>query len=285
MLRNSFCHLPGVAEKTERSLWSAGVVSWDCAVPKGSVRLPRSLLESWERHMAESARHLEQRDVHHFADTLPSNQHWRLFRDFSDRCAFLDIETTGLFFPSMITTIVLYDGRSVRSYVNGKNLDDFVRDVQDYLLLVTYNGKLFDVPTIEAHFGIKLTQAHIDLRHPLHSLGLKGGLKACERKVGIARPGLEDVDGFFAVLLWDDYRKRGNTKALETLLAYNVSDTVSLHALMVHAHNEKLKATPFAASHALPPPTLPALPFHPDRETVERIRSQALREGWMTFRC
>jgi hypothetical protein len=33
---------------------------------------------------------------------------------------------------------------------------------------------------------------------------------------------LIDVDGFFAVLLWWDFKRNKNQKALETLLAYNI---------------------------------------------------------------
>ena len=137
-------------------------------------------------------------------------------------------------------TAVLYDGRSIRHYVNGDNLDEFPTELKEYQLLVTYNGKTFDIPFIERFFSIRLPQAHIDLRYPLRSLGLKGGLKGCERQVGIARPGLEDVDGFVAVLLWNEYRNKKNVKALETLLAYNIRDALALHALMVHTHNEKV---------------------------------------------
>src|SRR5262249_37494530 len=143
-----------------------------------------------------------------------------------------------------ITTIVLYDGRTIRHYVDGINLDDFLTDVNNYRLLVTYNGKSFDIPFIEGHFRARLSQAHIDLRWLLWGLGLKGGLKGCERQLGIGRPGLEDIDGFAAPLLWSEYR-RGNVKALETLLAYNIKDTLSLHTLMVHAYNQKVKGTPF----------------------------------------
>ena len=166
----------------------------------------------------------------------------------------------------------MYDGRSVRYYVNGNNLDEFPRDLNDYPLLVTYNGKTFDVPFIERYFGIRLPQAHIDLRYPLRSLGLTGGLKSCEQQLGIVRPGPEDVDGPVAVLLWNDYRRQKNVRALETLLAYNTQDTLNLHSLMVYTHNEKAKATPFSASHTLPSPSLPVPPFEPDKETVERFR-------------
>src|SRR5262245_37668957 len=284
MLTNTFCHIPGVGEQTERSLWSAGVTSWESATQGASLPLPRSLQESWASHIQESVRHYETRNIDYFGEHLPSRQQWRLYRDFQDACAFVDIETTGLLIGQHeITTIVLYDGRSVRSYVNGDNLDQFPRDVMDYLLLVTYNGKRFDVPFIERYFRTRLPQAHIDLMHPLRSLGFKGGLKGCERQVGIGRPGLEEVDGFVAVLLWNDYRRRRNVKALETLLAYNVRDTLSLHALMVHTHNLKVQAPPFSASHSLPVPSLPQPPFRADPETVERLRRQAFFPGTRTW--
>ena len=272
MLRNTFCHLPGVGEKKERGLWSAGVTCWNSAIDHDAVRLPRAVRGSWEQHLQESRSHYENRNVGYFAQHLPASQHWRLYRDFQHSCAFVDIETTGLdCWSGEITTVVLYDGQSIRYYVNGDNLDEFPRDVANYALLVTYNGKCFDVPFIEHFFGIRLSQTHIDLRFPLRSLGLVGGLKGCERQVGIARPGLENVDGFLAVLLWNEYRRRGNVKALETLLAYNAQDSLSLHLLMVHAYNQKLQATPFAATLSLPVPLLPETKFQPDGETVERV--------------
>ena len=290
MLRNTFCHIPGINEKTERNLWAAGITSWDSALVISSPfesgpwnaldlqigrKIPRAILKSWPRLMQESIGNYANRNLSYFVEKLPANQHWRLFRDFQDSCAFVDIETTG---PSSrwdkITTIVLYDGRSVRYYVNGDNLDEFPRDVKDYPLLVTYNGKSFDIPFIERFFAIRLPQAHIDLRYPLRSLGLKGGLKGCERLLGIGRPGLEGVGGFVAIQLWNEFRNRKNVKALETLLAYNIQDTLSLHTLMVHAHNEKLKATPFAYSHSLPSPPLLESPFQADHDTLERILRQ-----------
>jgi hypothetical protein len=79
------------------------------------------------------------------------------------------------------------------------------------------------------------------------------------------------VDGSVAVLLWHDYERRGNAKALETLLAYNAHDVLNLHWLVVHAHNEHLKRTPFGPRHTLPPPTLPGIPFEPDPDTVARL--------------
>jgi uncharacterized protein YprB with RNaseH-like and TPR domain len=275
MLTNTFCHIPGVGEITERSLWTAGILSWEAALQQAS----RPLRASWIQHIQESIRNYETRNAAYFAEGLPGNQHWRLYHDFQETCAFVDIETTGLHPSAEITTAVLYDGRSVRYYVNGDNLHQLPKALQDYALLVTYNGKTFDVPFIERFFQIRLPQGHIDVMYPLRSLRITGGLKACERQLGIGRPGLEDIGGFTAVLLWHDYRRGKNVKALETLLAYNIQDALSLHALMVHTHNEKVKPTPFAGSHYLPPPSLPELPFKPDEDTLRRILRPFLQAG------
>jgi len=276
MLTSTFCHIRGIAEKTERKLWSAGVLSWDCALDHLPFRLPSALRGSWRLQIEESVQNYESRNANYFYDKLPSNQHWRLYRDFEDRCAFLDVETTGIAVGTEITTIALYDGRCIRYYVNGQNLQQFVSDVQDYSLLVTYNGKQFDVPLIERYFGVKLSHAHIDLRYALRSLGLTGGLKNCEQQLGIARPPAERLDGFAARLLWDEWRCSRNSKALETLLAYNIRDAVVLRALMVHTFNAKLKDTPFFVTYSLSAPSLPPIPFEPDLETVRRVQSLAL---------
>ncbi|MFN2456300.1 MAG: ribonuclease H-like domain-containing protein, partial [Pyrinomonadaceae bacterium] len=97
------------------------------------------------------------------AELLASNQHWRLFPEFRASIAYLDIETTGLGYGDSITTIAIYDGKSVRHYVKNQNLERFKKDIKEYSLIVTYNGKCFDVPFIESHFQIKINQVHLDL--------------------------------------------------------------------------------------------------------------------------
>ena len=89
----------------------------------------------------------------------------------------------------------------------------------------------------------------------------------------IDRGDLAGVDGFFAVLLWHDYKRTGNKKALETLLAYNIQDVLTLENLMVIAYNMKIKATPFYENQ-LPAPVLPEIPFEVDMETVDRIKRE-----------
>lgn len=62
-------------------------------------------------------------------------------------------------------------------------------------------------------------------------------------------------------------------KALETLLAYNIHDVISLQTLMVLSYNLKLKETPFNETHQLPLPSSPEVPFQADLETIEKIKS------------
>ncbi|MFH2219262.1 MAG: ribonuclease H-like domain-containing protein [Pseudomonadota bacterium] len=67
-----------------------------------------------------------------------------------------------------------------------------------------------------------------------------------------------------------DYQRNRNEKALETLLAYNIQDVLTLEKLMVIAYNIKIKDTPFYGS-PLALPILPGIPFNVDMETVRRI--------------
>jgi len=190
----------------------------------------------------------------------------------------VDIETTGLYPGDSITTIALYDGRSLFHYVSGDNLPDFKKRIRKYKVIVTYNGKTFDVPFMERYFRMRLDCAHIDLRYILRSLGYSGGLKQCEKKLGIRRKGLEKIDGFDAVFLWEEYKRNHDKRALETLLAYNVQDAINLERLLAVAYNKKLKDTPFQRSHRMDIPAAPENPFKPDPGVVRRLRRWSYEE-------
>jgi uncharacterized protein YprB with RNaseH-like and TPR domain len=274
MLKNTFCHIPGISVSKERRLWDSGIKSWDGINRAGEVRLPRNVARSLSGHIEDSLKSLESRNPDYFAERLAPNQHWRIFPEFRKSIAYLDIETTGLGYGDYITTISIYDGESIRHYVKNENLDKFPEDIKRYSLIVTYNGKCFDVPFIESYFRIKMNHAHIDLRYVLKSLGYAGGLKTCEKVLGIDRKELADVDGYFAVLLWHDFVRKKNPKALETLLAYNIRDVVNLETLLVIAYNLKLRETPFHESLRLLSPASPDIPFEADRNTIDRIKRE-----------
>ena len=280
MLQNTFLHIPGIGAKTEKRLWETGILSWDlCVKFDGSGFSPKKM-ETMTQYLLESKNQISSLNPNYFAERMPASDHWRFFPEFRDVTVFLDIETTGLSrYSETITTIALYDGKSIFYYVKDRNLDDFFEDIMRYKVIVTYNGKCFDVPFIEKTFGIALNHAHIDLRYILADLGYKGGLKSCENQLGFYRGELADIDGFFAVLLWVDYFNNKNEKALETLLAYNIQDVLSLENLMVMAYNLKIKKTPFYRN-ILPVPDLPNSPFRADEETIKRIRSRQTYFGF-----
>jgi hypothetical protein len=77
------------------------------------------------------------------------------------------------------------------------------------------------------------------------------------------------------VLLWDEYKKNGDKKALDTLLAYNVQDTVTLENLMVTAYNTKLRETPFYDNLLIENSITPVNPFRADLATIDRINSSS----------
>lgn len=272
MLRNTFCHIPRITPSVEQDIWDAGIHTWDQALRRGPQALPCRAATEATRHLTLSQKKLDHGDPSFFADTLPSHEHWRLFPDFRPSIAYLDIETTGLSHSyDHVTTIAVYDGRTIHHYVRGKNLAQFKRDIKQYRMLVSFNGKTFDVPFLRGSLGVDIDIPHIDLRYVLKRLGYSGGLKACERSLGITRKGMKDIDGSFAVTLWKEYERSRDIKALDTLLAYNITDVLNLEKLLVIAYNELIADTPFHRTHAIQPPEQPANPFEVHKPTVRRL--------------
>ena len=281
MLQHTFQHILGVGEKTERKIWAAGLTTWE-----EFLSAPRSApLPQWQRdaicfEIEASLAALGKKDAAYFTQRLPCRLHWRLYPEFAERVAYLDIETTGLSAgSSCITVIGLYDGTAPRVYVRGQNLRQFVRDIQDFTLLVTYNGRQFDLPFIRAEMGIPLPQAHIDLRYPLAALGYKGGLKKIERYLGLERQGpVAFLDGWCAVLLWQHY-EQGEERALETLLRYNLEDVVHLPTLLAVVYNTRIQHLPFSLPlTTVAPPS--AIPFAFDELLIYRVLAETGR-GWL----
>lgn len=274
MLLNTFCHIPGVGPKIERDLWSKGLLSWDVALDSANYPISSAWARKLKKHASQSMEELSNARLPYFFDLLSRDSRWRIFKEFRDAVAYLDVETTGLAGPSdYITTIVVYDGKYIQYYIRGRNLEDFAHDITKYALVVTYNGSSFDLPFIRSRLGVPMEHPHIDLRQLLASLGYTGGQKACEKSLSLQRnSSLAGANGLFAMGLWLDYL-RGNEKALDTLVAYNTLDAVSLERLMVRAYNLKIQDTPFAESNKLAEPKdMPQSPLKPHRRTIDRLK-------------
>lgn len=246
MLNHTFIHIQGIGEKTERQLWCNGIRTWDdylgCLHPVLSQGKDGFIREELRNSIAH------RNEIGFFAERLPSCETWRLYDAFRERTAYLDIETSGGYLGTdEITVIGLYDGRSMRSFVSGIDLEEFECAVADFELVVTFNGTCFDLPFIRRTFpNISLPKGHIDLRYPLKRLGYHGGLKRIEKETGIERrSGIEGLNGYDAVRLWRDYQW-GDDGALEVLLEYNRADVVNMELLMERVSREmKEKVLPF----------------------------------------
>jgi len=231
-VENSFIGADGVGEKTEQSIWEQGVTHWDEFEPSvvGGKRGERV-----QEFIYEGQEYIEAGDVTYFDRTFPNSEQWRLYETFRDRACFFDIETTGLDERrNQVTTVSCYQAGETETLVAGDDLTvDSLRAVFDGAdLLVTFNGKRFDVPFLEANFDVDLDRPHLDLMYTCKKLGLSGGLKQIEQDVGIERD-REDITGRDAVRLWREH-ERGRDGALETLVSYNREDAKNLETLADH---------------------------------------------------
>lgn len=242
MLEHTFIHLPNFGPRRERRLWSCGVSTWDDFLD----RFSSSPFHKGSCSVIASSRYaLRRHNAPYFADTLPSNEKWRCFPHFK-KIAYLDIETTGLSSQGDHVTVVgLFDGSRTRSYIHGKNLGDFRKEVEKYEMVVTFNGSMFDIPFLHRCMkGVRIPPLHVDLRFLLASLNVRGGLKRIEQRFGMEREDdLKGLTGYDAVLLWRAYRKRKDRDALDKLVRYNAADIYNLKKLMEWAYKEKRART------------------------------------------
>lgn len=229
-IENSFIPIRGVGEKTERRLWREGITHWD-DFEEGSIGEVQGRRIS---EFIESAReHLDAGNTEFFHESFPSGSRWRLYENFRDETCFFDIETTGLDARhNEVTTVSFHRADETTTLVRGEDLtrEALERELREASLLVSFNGKRFDVPFLEQSFDLDIEQPHIDLMYPCRQLDLTGGLKAIEREIGIERD-RPDISGRDAVRLWHQY-ERGDTDALSTLISYNRADTANLKSLM-----------------------------------------------------
>jgi uncharacterized protein len=235
MLDNTYIHIQGVGKSLERKIWAQGIRTWEEFLElEDKISIPSARKAIISEEIRRSSAHLAAKDYYFFSQCLPSTEHWRAYPLFSDSIAFFDIETTGLSQRrDKITVVGIYDGREVKSYINGINLVDIVEEFSKYRLLVSFNGARFDLPFIKTEFPeIEFRQLHVDLMYPLRRIGYNGGLKNIEKLLGISRSeDTEGLTGFDAVKLWKQY-ERGDEKALDKLIEYNKEDVMNLKTII-----------------------------------------------------
>lgn len=243
LLDQSLCLLSGVSSEAEIRLRRAGVLT--C----------RQLAENAERHFsAAHAARLRESFVQFeaasrlglaewFVGRLPAGHRVRALRDFADDTVYYDIETDGMARSARITCVTTLRGDRLRTFVRGRDLEGFLEEWAGAKILVGFNSKRFDTPMVCREFGLAAAPAQIDLMDEAAHYGLRGGLKAIEKRIGFARDAVPCADGADAVECWRRFRDDGNQAALAALLAYNRDDVLSLRLLARHLLRLSLENT------------------------------------------
>jgi len=239
MILKTFQLIKGLGPKTENKLWEAGFRDWyDVLKNSRPTGIPVSKYDMLKTFLTELHEIYSNRDYLTLNELVPKKVKWRMIPELLGQIAYLDIETTGLYWPeSCITTIAVYDGNNTYNFIRGKNLNEFPEFISKFPAIATYYGKCFDIPFIKNEMKIKFPQVHFDLCFLLRRLGLTGGLKKVEKRLRIFRNDLEEVDGYVAVILWHKYRRTKDPRYLETLLAYNTEDVINLEYMLYYAYN------------------------------------------------
>lgn len=237
MLRSSFIMLDKVGLRKEKSIWQQGIETWNDFLAKQVKGISKKRKEEYNRIIRLAKLNLDYENSLYFREALPPSEMWRIYPEFKEKSAFLDIETSGCY----ITVVGIYNGYEVKHFVKGFNLDRnaILQELYKYKILLTFNGSSFDIPMLERFLKHKIKIAHIDLRHVCARIGLKGGLKSIERQLGIKRANeVCSMIGNDAVFCWEMYLHTGNREYLDLLLKYNAEDVLNLKPLAEFAVKE-----------------------------------------------
>lgn len=250
MLQHTFIHLPRIGGPSERRIWQAGLTTWQQAVDAPADAFRRAGVgpgraDSVRAAIDESIRRWAVGDIAYLAGQLPPAETWRLFGELHRDACYLDIETTG---GADVTAVVVHRAGQTMFFVRDQNLHELPIHLAGVKLLVTYNGRCFDWPVLQAAFArLPAPAAHFDLRYPFARLRYRGGLKGIEKAIGLARPAeLAEVDGASAVWLWHRHNE-GDRRALPALLRYCAEDVLNLKYLAEWVHNALAGPLPVGA--------------------------------------
>lgn len=241
MIRQSFSFLDRIGPGTDAKLREQNIQSWDDFLRVSKVKgVSPKRTSYYARKIMQARSALYNCDSSYFKDILPTNETWRLYDFFREDTVFLDIETSSA--QGYITVIGLFDGISTKTMVHGINMDmkQLAEELRRYKLIVTFNGSVFDVPFIKKRYPELVPEIpHIDLRFLCSKVGLTGGLKEIEKKLGIRRNKIiEKMYGGDAITLYRMFRGSGDPYYLDLLIEYNEEDVINLKKIMEYCYQK-----------------------------------------------
>lgn len=233
MLQRTFQLISGIGPYRERELWARGIGDWaafEKAAAGGVVanaRLDAQLLAA----ISGARQNLKDDDLAGLAALLPEREHFRLLPAFAGRAAYFDLEADG---DREITVAGVMDSKGLATFIRGRNLEALAGRLAESPIWVTFNGRAFDVPIVRGTFaGLDKPLVHVDLRFLARTARLKGGLKAIEDTLGLARPQhLRGLKGLDAMRLWNEHQFNRRGDALQLLVEYNLYDAINLRSVL-----------------------------------------------------
>ncbi len=229
MIKHSFIFLEKIKRKGEENLWKQGIKDWQDFLQHKEVKGISSVRKQYyERKIREAQQALLDNDSSYFVGKLPAVEMWRLYDYFNEECCFLDIETDS---RGKITVVGISNYYTTNTFVRGFNLDKNLlkKQLQEFKILVTFNGGSFDLPKLKKEFGLAVGIPQIDLKPLCVNLGLKGGLKEVEKRLNLKRP--SHLYGN-PVELWKAFHASGDREYLELLIDYNKEDIENLKRIV-----------------------------------------------------
>ncbi|MDP7116283.1 MAG: ribonuclease H-like domain-containing protein [Candidatus Woesearchaeota archaeon] len=233
MIQKTFLFLDGISRKKEENIKNQGINDWDGFLDADKIKgISSSRKAYYDRKIKRAKKALLDEDVDYFNAHLRFSEQWRLYEHFKEDAIYLDIETDGVGRYCDVTVVGLYDGFNTKLMIRDINLniEELKLVLRQYKMLVTFNGTVFDVPFLEKRYpNLFSPMLHVDLRHCCARVGLTGGLKEVERRLGIKRNKIvEDLYGGDVLRLWKMYKVTGDEHYLELLVEYNEEDCVNL---------------------------------------------------------
>ena len=239
MIRRTFQLVSGIGPWREKDLWARGIESWDAVRTGGASELPAALHQELLAGIDRAEAALDRGDLAALVQLLPAREHWRLWPLVADEALCLDIEAEDVGERHRPTVIGCLDGETLLTFIRTRDLDRLPERLAARRVWVTFNGASFDLPVLRHTFPELPTPVlHLDLKPLCRKIGLGGGLKSVEDRLGIARPPhLRGRNGMDAVRLWRTYCATGDVEALRFLVEYNLYDAFQLRAVADHAFN------------------------------------------------
>jgi uncharacterized protein YprB with RNaseH-like and TPR domain len=236
MITHSFIFLDMINAKTEKSIWKQGIRSWDDFISRKKIKGISAIRKIYyDRQILEAKRNLYNSDSGYFYERIPLSETWRLYEFFRENAVFLDIETSGVTKHDDVVVVGLFDGLNTKTMIKGINLNLFglKQELSKYCLIVTFNGATFDIPFLKKRYPGLIPKIPIfDVRTTCARVGLNGGLKEIEKKLGIRRNKIiEKFYGGDPLCLWKMYRATGDEYYLNLLIEYNEGDTMNLQRI------------------------------------------------------